>query len=516
VPAEGGAPAGGGARPWLLYVSVFFTATAGLVYELVAGAVASYVLGDSVTQFSLVIGVYLSALGVGAYVSKFVERRLAERFVDVELATALVGGALAPLLFHASARGFAFRPLLWGSVALVGALVGLELPLLMRLLEARESFRDLVAKSLLFDYLGSLVASLLFALVLVPRAGLVRTGLLAGMVNATVGLAGTWVLGGEGLGWRGARARALFVLALLAAIFGGAERLNAAAEARLYGEPVWRAEQSAHQRIALAGTPAGPFSLYLNNNLQFSSSDEHRYHEALVHPAFAALAQGAARRVFVAGGGDGLAMREILKYDEVESLWLVELDPLMTALAAAEPAWRARTGGAFDDPRVRVVHDDAMARLARSSERFDLIVVDFPDPNNLSLGKLYTTRFYRDAAARLAPGGAMVVQATSPYYSRQSFWSVVTTIEASGLYARPYHAFVPSFGEWGFVLARAEPFEPPRGPRLGGLSFLAGPGAFDALFHFPPDLGRVPAPVNRPDDQALVQIYEREIGRYTH
>ncbi|HEU4537671.1 MAG TPA: polyamine aminopropyltransferase, partial [Polyangiaceae bacterium] len=190
--------------------------------------------------------------------------------------------------------------------------------------------------------------------------------------------------------------------------------------------------------------------------------------------------------------------------------------PAMTALAAAEPAWRARTGGAFADPRVRVEHDDAMARLARSAERFDLIVVDFPDPNNLSLGKLYTTRFYRDAAARLAPGGALVVQATSPYYSRQSFWSVVTTIEAAGLHARPYHAFVPSFGEWGFVLARTEPFAPPRGPRLAGLSFVAGPAAFDALFHFPPDLARVPAPINRPDDQALVQIYEREIGRYAH
>ncbi|HEU4411428.1 MAG TPA: polyamine aminopropyltransferase [Polyangiaceae bacterium] len=505
-----------GARPWLLYATVFLTATAGLVYELVAGAVASYVLGDSVTQFSLVIGLYLSALGVGAYVSKFVERRLAARFVDVELSTALVGGALAPLLLYASARGFAFRPLLWGSVALVGGLVGLELPLLMRLLEARESFRELVAKALLFDYLGSLAASLLFALVLVPRAGLIRTGVLAGLVNAAVGLGVTFALAGEAGGWGPARARALAVLALLGALFWGAERVGDAAEAQLYGEPVFLAAQSAHQRVALAGSRAGAFSLYLNNNLQFSSSDEHRYHEALVHPAFAALAPGAARRALVAGGGDGLALREILKYDEVESVTLVELDPLVTALAAAEPAWRARTGGAFADPRLRVVHDDAMGYLARSAERFDLVVVDFPDPNNLSLGKLYTTRFYRDAARHLAPGGALVVQATSPYYSRGSFWSVVTTIEAAGLFARPYHAFVPSFGEWGFVLARAEPFAPPRGPRLGGLSFAASEAAFAAFFHFPPDVSRVPAPVNRADDQALVRLYEGEIGRYAH
>jgi spermidine synthase len=511
-----GETAGREARPWLLYATVFLTATAGLVYELVAGAVASYVLGDSVTQFSLVIGLYLSALGVGAYVSKFVERRLAVRFVDVELSTALVGGALAPLLLYASARGFAFKPLLWGTVALVGALVGLELPLLMRLLEARESFREVVAKSLLFDYLGSLVASLLFALVLVPRAGLIRTGVLAGLVNAAVGLGSTWALAGEPEGWRAARVRGALVLGLLGALFAGADRISAAAEAQLYGEPVFLAAQSAYQRIALTGAPAGPFSLYLNNNLQFSSADERRYHEALVHPAFAALPPGSARRALVAGGGDGLALREIFKYSEVESVTLVELDPAVTALAAAEPAWRARTGGAFADPRLRVVHDDAMAYLTRPGERYDLIVVDFPDPNNLSLGKLYTTRFYRDAARRLAPGGAMVVQATSPYYSRGSFWTVVTTIEASGLHARPYHAFVPSFGEWGFVLARPEPFDAPRGPRLAGLSYAASEAAFAAFFHFPPDMSRTPAPVNRADDQALVRLYEREIGRYTH
>ena len=508
---EAPAPPLRGARgPWALYATVFLIATAGLVYELVAGAVASYVLGDSVTQFSLVIGLYLSALGVGAYVSRFVVTDVARRFVDVELATALVGGVSAPLLLFAFAHGGAFSLVLWGVVGLTGVLVGLELPLLMRLLRGRVSFEDLVAKALFFDYLGALAASVLFALVLVPTVGLVRTSLLFGLVNAAVALASTWLLEREDpRGMRAARVRACVVAAILVALLTQSERLVRAGEIALYGDSIWHAEQSAYQRIVLTRSRLATM-LFLNGNLQFSSADERRYHEALVHPAVAALGRPP-ERVLIAGGGDGLAAREVLRYASVSRVLLVDLDPAMTRLGAGLLAELGE--GSLRDPRLTIENADALAYVLASREAFDVVIVDLPDPNNLALGKLYTTRFYRAVAARLGEGGVVAVQATSPLYSRTSFWSVVTTMEAAGLAVRPYHAFVPAFGEWGFALAARAPFEPPAHLALGGLSYLDD-ARLARLFRFPRDMARVPAEPSRLDTQSLVRTYEREIGRW--
>jgi len=469
-----------------LFVAVLLVSTCGLVYELAAGALASYVLGDSVTQFSLVIGIYLSAMGLGAYLSRFLETGLARRFVDLELAVALVGGFSAPVLFLCFGHITHFRPILFGVVALVGTLVGVEIPLFLRILRQRLEFKDLVANVLSVDYLGALVASLLFPLLLVPRLGLVRTSLAMGLVNALVGLWSTWLLAEElrAPGW--VRARCALVILACGAGLLGAGRLTSLAEEALFTDPIVYARQTAYQRIVITAG-RGSFQLFLDGNLQFSSADEYRYHEALVHPTFAAAARH--RSVLVLGGGDGLALREILRYPEVQQVTLVDIDPAMTSLAT-------------ELPMVRELPDDV---------RFDVVIVDFPDPNNFSLGKLYTTRFYRLLRAHLATGGAAVVQSTSPLLARVSFWCITTTMEAAGLFVRPLHVAVPSFGEWGFALARAEPFEPPRSV-LPGLRFLSD-AVLPGLFQFGPDVSRVPAEVNRLDNQVLVQYYEAEWRR---
>src|SRR5687767_13508080 len=129
----------------LLYVNVLLLATCGLVYELLAGTLGSYLLGDSVTQFSLVIGLYLSAMGVGAWLSKHIEGNLARRFIELELAVALVGGLSAPVLYVAFAEVQNFQVVLLGFVFAIGTLVGLELPLLMRIVQAQVAFKDLVS-----------------------------------------------------------------------------------------------------------------------------------------------------------------------------------------------------------------------------------------------------------------------------------------------------------------------------------------------------------------------------------
>ena len=497
-------------RPWLLFATVLVIATAGIVYELVAGAVASYVLGDSVTQFSLVIGVYLSALGAGAYLSRFVDRGLARVFVEVELATAVAGGFSAPALFLAFAHSGAFQVVLYALVGLVGTLVGLELPLLIRLLRAEVDLKELLAKALGFDYVGALVGSVLFSLVLVPKLGLVRTSLAFGLLNALVGLASTWMLAERPEDLRGARARAFVVVALLAAGLAQADRFTQLAEEAIYADEVIFARQTAYQRIVVTRSRAS-FQLFLNGNLQFSSGDEYRYHEALVHPALAAADRRA--RVLVLGGGDGLAVREILRWPDVRAVTLVDLDPEMPHLARTFPALRELNGGSLDDPRVAVIEGDAMVWLAEHPGQFDVVIADFPDPNNFALGKLYTTRFYALARAHLAEGGALVVQSTSPLFARTSFWCIARTMEAAGFAVRPYHAFVPSFGEWGYVLAKAAPFELPAHVPPAGLRWLDD-ATLTSLFVMSRDMAEVPAEVNRLNNQSLVQYYEREWRRW--
>lgn len=504
-----------------LYLNVFVVATCGLVYELLAGALGSYLLGDSVTQFSLVIGLYLSAMGVGAWLSRRIEKNLAAKFLEVELAVALVGGVAVPVLFLAFPQVEHFQLLLLSFVFAIGTLAGLEIPLLMRLLEGQLALKDIVSRVLTFDYIGALAAALMFPLILVPKLGLIRTSLVMGMANALIALWGTYLLASEVKRVTGVRVRAVLVILGLAIGVWQAEQLTTRSEESMYADPIVYSTSSQYQRIVVTRGKAG-FQLFLNGNLQFASADEYRYHESLVHPAMLA-AKAPPRRVLILGGGDGLALREVLGYASVEAVTLVDLDPGMTKLATNFPLLVELNRGAVTDPRVTVVNDDAMVWIAEhvpasAAEAWDVVIVDFPDPNNYSLGKLYTHLFYRRLAAQLAPGGAVTVQATSPLFARRSFWCIVETMRSAGWKAHPYQVAVPSFGVWGYVLARREMFEPPaevteRFADATKLRFLNAE-ALVAMFRFSADQGPLPVQVNHLDNQALVHYYEREWKRW--
>lgn len=495
-----------------LLASVFVIAACGLLYELAAAALASYVLGDSVLQFSTIIGTYLFAMGVGSYLSRFFDRQLPAHFLRIELLVALAGGLLPGLLFlaHAYAPG-SFRLLLYGLVLLVGTLVGLEIPLVMRILKRNTVLKDLVSQVLTFDYLGALAVSMAFPLLLVPQLGLIRTGLLFGLMNAAVALWAVWLFRWELRRLRAHVAACVMVLGLLLAALVGAEKITTFAEDKFYQDSIVFTAASPYQRIVVTNGKLG-HRLFLNGNLQFAERDEYRYHEALVHPAM--LAHGNPRRVAVLGGGDGMAVREILKYPGVEQVTLVELDPAMTDLFTRTPALAALNANALGNPKVRTVNTDAFTWLQTTDDVFDVIVVDFPDPTNFAVGKLYTQTFYAMLDQHLAASGYAVVQTTSPLVARQSFWTVVTTIEAAGLATAPYHAHVPSFGEWGFIIASRRPMRPigPEAPWPAGLRFLS-PTSLPLLFDFPPDMARLPAAVNRLSNQVLVHTYETEWGR---
>jgi len=492
-----------------LFLSVFLIAACGLIYELIAGTLASYLLGDSVLQFSTVIGSYLFAMGVGSWLSRFVNRALVGRFVTIELLVGLVGGFSSSILFLAFAYSEGFRLILYSLVLLIGTLVGLEIPLLMRILRDRIQFRELVSNVLTFDYLGALGASILFPIILVPRLGLIRSALLFGLLNAAVALWSTWLFRDQIASPGRVRAQCILVIALLCLGVAGAERISDLAEQNLYADEIILARSTRYQRIVITRWK-DDLRLFLNSHLQFSSRDEYRYHEALVHPGLAAL--DAARRVLVLGGGDGLAVREILRYPRIERVTLVDLDPEMTRLFQTHPLLTALNDGSLRDPRVSVVNADAFVWIDQAAERFDFVVADFPDPTNFSLGKLYTTAFYKALARRLEPEGMVVVQSTSPLFARQSYWCIVETLRQSGFKVYPYHVYVPSFGEWGYVLAGMRDYLPPtKVPE--GLKFL-NPSNLLALFGFSNDMAAIPARANRLNDQVLVRYYEQDWYQY--
>lgn len=489
----------------LLLISIFLIAACGLVYELLAGTLASYLLGDSVLQFSTVIGSYLFAMGIGSFLSRYIGRGLVTKFITVELLVALAGGFSSTVLFLAFAYTQGFRLLLYVVVILIGTLVGLEIPLMMRILKDRFEFRDLVAHVLTFDYLGALGASLLFPLWLVPHLGLVRGAIFFGILNAGVALWTTFLFEDRIGAVLRLRVLSLLVMAALAVGLAYSTQILDLADSNLYADEVIFARNTRYQRIVLTKWK-DDLRLFLSSHLQFSSRDEHRYHEALVHPGLAAVP--GARNLLVLGGGDGLAVREMLKYPQVESITLVDLDPEMTQLFSTHPILKGLNGGSLTAPRVKVINDDAFLWLDKNNGVYDFIVIDFPDPTNFSLGKLYTTAFYRLMAKHLSQGGLAVAQSTSPLFARQSYWCVAETMRQAGLKVYPYHAYIPSFGEWGYTMAGHRDYQPPQS-LPAGLKFL-NVAMLPQLFQFPADMAPVAAEPNRLNDQILVRYYERE------
>jgi spermidine synthase len=391
---------------------------------------------------------------------------------------------------------------------IIGALVGLEIPLLLRILKEHISFRDLVSQVLALDYVGALAASVLFPLFLVPQLGLVRTAFFFGMVNVVVAFIFLVKFQKEGR-WSGLIGESVIVFLFLLAGFIFTDRITKFAEDNLYPAPVILSEQTPYQKLAIT-RDLFETRLYLNGNLQFSSFDEYRYHEALVVPGL--MAHSEPKEVLVLGGGDGLAVELLLADERVKRITLVELDPVMIDIFRDHSEISKLNRRALRSPKVEVVIADAFTWLEQTDRKFDLALVDFPDPSNYSVGKLYTDHFYRRLASHLNPGGLFVAQCSSPLAARRSYWSIIATMEFAGLEVLPYHTYVPSFGEWGFALVGEEQ------PRITGeLPFptkFVNQAEIKRMLDFPGDMGRVVTGVNRLFDQTLVRSFQEDWSRY--
>lgn len=493
----------------LLLISVFVIATCGLIYELIAGTLASYLLGDSITQFSTIIGVYLFSMGIGSFLSKYITRNLLGWFIQIEILVALIGGFSSTILFLSFEHVSGFHIILYGLIMLTGILVGLEIPLLMRILKDKLEFSELVSKIFTFDYIGALFASILFPLFMVPYLGILKTSYLFGLLNVIVAIILCFQFAAQSKYIYAMRVQSIVVSLLLLTGFVLAEQIQNFAETLTYNETIIFSKSSPYQRIILT-SEKNTTKLYLNGNLQFSSADEYRYHEALVHPGLSRLKDP--KKILILGGGDGFAVREVLKYPTIESITLVDLDSSVTSLFKSADFLKNLNNHSLSSSKLHVINTDAFTWLKKNErDQYDFIIIDFPDPSNFSVGKLYTNSFYKEIKRALLPNGAFVVQSTSPYVARKSFWCVNNTMTSVGFKTLPYHVYVPSFGEWGYVL---------------GFNNLSNQVAylpkdlkfydnrqFAEMLHFPADMQIVPTEVNKLNNQILIHYFEDEWGR---
>lgn len=492
-----------------LIVSVFVVASCGLAYELIMAALASYLLGDSILQFSSIIGVYMFAMGIGAHLTRYISDRDAlSRFIDIEILVGIVGGVSALLLFVLFGFSAApFRSVLYGLVLIIGIITGMELPLVMRVLNLREvEFKEVVSRVLTFDYLGALAVSLLFPLILAPKLGMARSALLFGILNTAVALLTARLFKQELPRYQRLRMRGNIVLLVLLLFFCYANHITNKAEQHYFGDPVVFSTASPYQRLVITKWH-NDTRLFLNGNLQFSSVDEARYHEALVLPVMEQNPQ--ASRILILGGGDGLAAREVLKYPQVSQITLVDLDASMTRVFRTSASLRELNQNSLNHPKLRIINADAAQWLQHNQEKFDVVIIDFPDPSNFSLGKLYSVPMYRMVARHLNPHGNLVVQSTSPYFAPNAFWCIVNTLEAAGLKTLPFHVYVPSFGEWGYVMANQT------GEFLIPDHYRVPTRYLDAettreMFVFPKDMQRRAVEPNHLNTQKLVEYFEAD------
>lgn len=435
----------------LLMLTTLIISGCSMCYELIISAVSSYLLGNSTLQYSITIGLYMAALGLGSYVSKFFKNNLFNIFVTIELSIGIVGGFSSLLLFLANIYISNYDVVMYIEIILIGTLAGAEIPIMTRIIEGDEQNLSVTLSSIFsFDYIGGLVGAVAFPLLLLPKLGYFATSFLCGLLNI---IAAILILMRFGERVR-ALSRYMFlavgiaIMMVVGMIY--ADNISDEIEDGLYRDKIVFMEQTEYQKIVVT-RHRDDIRLYIDGNCQFSTADEYRYHEALVHVPMNEVDKR--ENVLILGGGDGLAVREVLKYNDVKRIDLVDLDKEMIRICSTNENIAAINCNSLESDILHIHNMDAYEYLEDAPMKYDVIIVDLPDPNSEVLNKLYSNIFYRMCGNCLNDEGVMVVQSTSPYYATDAFWCISKTIESEGFNVKPYHLQVPAFGDWGFNMA---------------------------------------------------------------
>ena len=435
----------------ILMSSLFATGIAGIVSEYVLATLATYFLGNSVFQWTIILSIMLFSMGLGSRLSKMIDKHVMEYFIAAELLLSLLTSTCALLVYSIMGVTSYIQIFIYLLAILIGLLIGLEIPLVTRINGRYHDLKANISSVMEKDYYGSLIGGLFFAFIGLPYLGLTYTPFVLGTVNLIVAsllfyafskrlntklkrlLLGCIIL--------------LYVVISLGAYF--AKPIILFGEQSRYGDKVIYSEQTKYQKITLTASN-NHHVLYLNNSMQLNTMDEWLYHEPLVHTPM--LLSSEKRDILILGGGDGCAIKEALKYPEVQSIKIIDLDPKMTSFGANHPVFKALNHHAYQNEKVTVVNQDAFIALENDSQYYDVIIIDFPDPRSIELSRLYTKEMYAFCKKRLRRDGLMITQATSPYFQTKSFHCINKTMQSVGLHTLTIHNHVQSFGEWGWVI----------------------------------------------------------------
>ncbi|MDJ0762737.1 MAG: polyamine aminopropyltransferase [Myxococcota bacterium] len=472
----------------VLGISTILMGACGIVYEYTLGALGNNLMGSSHEQIFVIIGLMLFAMGIGSALQKKITKDLIDRFLLLEIALGFAGGASVLVIYVTFVYTTFYAVTMYAFACLIGVLIGLEIPLLIRINSTyASSLRASLSNILCMDYLGALAGALVFTYFLLSRLSIERIALVLGIINTLIGMGGLFYF------WPLVRRQGILLTAGIAISLGlalsagASEGWMATLEQRCFRDPIILSETTTYQHLVM--TKRGDRThLYINGHLQFSSEDEHIYHELLVHPPMAVA--NSRKQVLVLGGGDGLAAREILRYGDVADITIVDLDARITELAATHPDLIRLNQGALIGSRVsidaaqglspgplsevkratkaphelhgktayaiaqvHVVNIDADLFIRGLHGPYDVVIIDFPDPSTVELAKLYSVEFYKALKRSMSPRAVMSIQSTSPFHAKQVYLCIGKTLEQAGFKTLPYHQNVPSFGEWGWHLA---------------------------------------------------------------
>ena len=437
----------------ILLFCVFVVGFCTIIYELLIGSISSYFIGDSIRQFSITIGLTMTAMGIGTLISRFFSKNLIYWFILVELLIAIIGGLSVPILYLVYSVQFFYYPIMCILIILIGTLIGLEIPLLTRIMEEYFQLKENISNVLSLDYLGAFLASLAFPFILLPLLGIFNTSLSTGLLNLLIGiLTFAWFKDKLTLKRKQMlKVQSLFIFVLLIGCILFSKEISLYLENSMYDDRVVFSKQTKYQKLVITKNKED-VRLFIDGNVQFSTIDEYRYHEPLIHVPMNLVKHR--ENVLILGGGDGLAARELLKYNDVKKITVVDLDKEMTDLAVSNKVMSTLNENSFKNDKVSIFNEDAFKFLENSTNYYDIIIIDLPDPNNSSLARLYSKEFYKVVHQKLAKDGVAVTQATSPFFSPEAYWCIKESMQSAGFkYVKPYHSYVPSFGDWGFMLA---------------------------------------------------------------
>ena len=435
-----------------LKIAIFATGFAGIVAEYILSTLATYFIGNSVFQWTMIVSLMLFFMGIGSRLSKYIKTELITKFLFLEIALSLTVSFSSILVYTSAALSEFYPILIYGLCVFIGLLIGLEIPLVIRINKEYEDFKTNISSVLENDYYGSLLGGVFFAFIGLPILGLTYTPFVLGFVNLGVALLVARLMYSKLSAAEKWKVRLSIGFSIVAIGIGLANTQSIIqwGEQKKYRDKVVYSEQSAYQKIVLTEWKNDHW-LYLNGNLQFCSIDEVMYHEPLVHPIMQ-LAQHP-QNILILGGGDGCAVREVLKYKSVESIDMVDLDPAMTDLGKNHPILQSINKKSMHSDKLTIYNKDAYVFLEQDKAHFyDVIIIDLPDPRSVELSRLYSQEFYQICKRKLRPNGFIITQAGSPYFATNAYNCINKTMTSAGFSTVKMHNQVLSMGEWGWIL----------------------------------------------------------------